>query len=98
MKWNCDAWREKSIKRIEAKAEKMIQWHPYFAIWPVKIGYGDCRWFEVVYRRYQDTYRISYRGYSYRDYSRYNPKYMSKEDYTTFQKEQEDARKTMRNL
>jgi hypothetical protein len=44
MKWNCGpSWEEKH--------ETRQQWHPWFAWHPVRVGTGDCRWFEYVDRK-----------------------------------------------
>lgn len=41
-KWNA-AWLVKKT-RLEA-------WHPYFALWAIRIGPRDCRIFETIERR-----------------------------------------------
>jgi hypothetical protein len=44
MKWDCGpTWKEK-IAAWE-------QWHPHFAVWPVRVGSHDCRWLEWVERK-----------------------------------------------
>lgn len=44
MKWDCDA-------RYERKYTRLSDWHRWFAWYPVRIDYGDCRWLETVERR-----------------------------------------------
>ena len=36
---------------IAEKTEKYKEWHDYFAILPVRVGYRDCRWLEIVRRK-----------------------------------------------
>lgn len=39
MKFNCDKWKCK------------LEWHRWFAWYPVKIAENDCRWLEYVERK-----------------------------------------------
>lgn len=55
MKFDCGLTAaEKAAKlRREAheRANKLMQWHDYFAWWPIRMGSRDCRWLETVERR-----------------------------------------------
>lgn len=44
MKFDCG---ESATERFE----RLSQWHPWFAWFPVKVGSRDCRWLETVQRR-----------------------------------------------
>lgn len=56
MKFNCGLTpAEKSFLRYEAeqkRIEYMINWHDWFAWYPVRVGSRDCRWLETVQRKY----------------------------------------------
>lgn len=44
MKINCgESW--------ETKARRMLDWHPYFAWYPIRVGENDCRWLETIQRK-----------------------------------------------
>ena len=45
MKINCGLTR---LERWDAEDS----WHPWFAWRPVRVGSRDCRWLEVIERRY----------------------------------------------
>ncbi len=51
MKWNCDFYADWKAKRAFENYAKSDQWLPHFALIPVKIAHGDCRWLETVERR-----------------------------------------------
>lgn len=52
MKLNCGLPRHlRQQAKVEAKKEKLEQWHDWFAWYPVRIGSEDCRWLETVGRR-----------------------------------------------
>lgn len=36
---------------LKEYSEWASKWHPWFAWYPVRVGPGDCRWLETVYRR-----------------------------------------------
>ncbi len=61
MRFNCGpTWAEQ-----EAISK---DWHPFFAIWPRRVGSNDCRSFEWIERRkvYKSERRPPpYAGYSY---------------------------------
>ena len=48
MKINCGPTRTQA--RI-AKRERLSNWHPFFAIWPRRVWWNDCRWMEAIERR-----------------------------------------------
>ena len=44
MKFDCGpTWAE--------KRERLKNWHPFFAIWPRRVGSRDCRCFEWIERK-----------------------------------------------
>ena len=53
-------------KRLKKAAKK--KWHSYFAWYPIKVGFEDCRWLETIERRSVHVFRdmyfmgIPYRG------------------------------------
>lgn len=52
------------------------EWHPFFTIWPRRVGSNDCRAFEWVERRkvYKAIPRMTlYTGYSYEWFYRARP-------------------------
>ncbi len=49
MKFRCD---QKKINRAE-RLENRKKWHLWFALYPCKVGFNDCRWMEYVWRRDQ---------------------------------------------
>lgn len=59
MKFDCGPSRAEKRKaraiiragKIKAKYERLRNWHPHFALFPVRIAKGDCRWLETVERR-----------------------------------------------
>ena len=53
MKYDCDSRR----LRREAKEAAKLEWHPFFAVLPVKVGPHDCRFLEKVERRYVSNRR-----------------------------------------
>lgn len=59
MKINCGPSPATKRARAEVVArgekERLLAWHAHFAWWPVRVGEGDCRWLEVVERKFQDV-------------------------------------------
>lgn len=58
MKLNCGPTQQEKqhahdLKRWEER-NRLEQWHRHFALFPVRIGSGECRWLEVVERRGTD--------------------------------------------
>jgi len=57
-------WIENMREAKKVRYERMINWHPYFAILPVWVGEHDCRWMEWIERRceyvgaYDGTHRF----------------------------------------
>lgn len=68
MKFNCGlSPKEKDAarwERVQAKVDRLSEWHRTFAWFPVRVGSGDCRWLEFVERRYVglDTMRSPFIG------------------------------------
>lgn len=45
MKFNC------GLTQLE-KMYSQMEWHDYFAWFPIRVGKNDCRWLETVEHRY----------------------------------------------
>lgn len=59
MKFNCGpTWQEKKLAKME--------WHPYFAWLPKRVGHRDCRWLETIERRGVYTSVMGSWSWSYR--------------------------------
>lgn len=44
MKINCGPTPAQKFKALQ-------EWHPFFALWPRRVGPNDCRWLEAIERR-----------------------------------------------
>lgn len=55
MKFNCGPTR---LEKRRARHKYLTSWHPFFAIWPRRVGKDDCRMLEIIYRigRYETSY------------------------------------------
>lgn len=59
-------WLENMQETARVRHERMINWHPHFALLPTWVGDTDCRWLEWIERRceyvggYDGTYRFDY--------------------------------------
>lgn len=65
MKFDCDSRRLRREAKAAAKKAARLEWHPFFAILPVKVGPRDCRFLETVEERYVPMewgHRIEYRA------------------------------------
>lgn len=70
MKFNCGLSRaekrkiryDKRVEELLAGASALKQWHDHFAWWPVRIDTNDCRWLEVVERKYEEVDVYDYGG------------------------------------
>jgi len=80
MKLNCGRTaRERLIERLDRKSIRSFElskWHKWFAWYPIRIGYRDCRWLEYIERKaniinsfnythsvyYTEIYSFSYRA------------------------------------
>jgi len=64
MRFNCDKFSDWRYKKYLASQE----WHRWFAWYPVRLGYHDCRWFEWVERRWfkNDCWDHDYWAWEYR--------------------------------
>ena len=51
MKYDCDSRRLRREAKEQARKAAKLEWHPFFAVLPVKIGPHDCRFLEWVERR-----------------------------------------------
>jgi hypothetical protein len=63
MKFNCGLTKEEK-ERAKMRAEiaahdRLLKWHDYFALCPIQVASGDCRWLETVERK------GDWRGYLY---------------------------------
>ena len=56
MKFDCDSRRLRREAKEQARKAAKLEWHPFFAVLPVKIGPHDCRCLEWVERRYVPFY------------------------------------------
>lgn len=48
MKINCGPTPE---ERQAARLNAAQNWHPFFCLWPRRVGLGDCRWLETIERK-----------------------------------------------
>ena len=48
MKINCGPTPE---ERNKARHEYLTNWHPFFCLWPRRLGPNDCRWLETIQRK-----------------------------------------------
>lgn len=57
MKFACGLTKEEKIKIARSKhhawLRSRIEWHRFFAWYPIQIASNDCRWFEFVERKYE---------------------------------------------
>lgn len=44
MRWDCGP---SPAERFAA----LLEWHPFFALWPRRVGSHDCRWLEWIERK-----------------------------------------------
>lgn len=44
MRINCGPTPKERVKKLK-------QWHPFFALWPRRVGPNDCRWLETIERK-----------------------------------------------
>ena len=51
--------------KTQAEKDAKFQWHQWFAWKPVSVGEGDCRWLEVVERKYFAHTGFEYDGGGY---------------------------------
>lgn len=51
MKFDCDSRRIRREEKTAAREAALLEWHRVFAIFPVRIATGDCRFLELVERR-----------------------------------------------
>ena len=52
MKFDCDSRRLRREEKEQARKAARLDWHPFFAVLPVKVGLRDCRIMEKVERRF----------------------------------------------
>lgn len=48
MKFNCGPTPE---QKEADRLHRLTNWHPFFVMWPRRLGEGDCRWLETIERR-----------------------------------------------
>jgi hypothetical protein len=58
MKFDCDSRRLRREAKREAEKAARLEWHPFFAILPVKVGPHDCRFLETVEERYVPVTKV----------------------------------------
>jgi hypothetical protein len=63
MKFNCGPTEEErradKLRRWFTERDRMKNWRPWFAWYPVRVASHDCRWLETVeYRATGDTYTV----------------------------------------
>jgi hypothetical protein len=56
MKWDCGPTPQE-------RAERMRNWHVWFAWYPVRVGPHDCRWLENVERTVEWCYDCRFVNY-----------------------------------
>lgn len=72
MKFNC----LDHVVKAKQKAANLREWHNWFAWRPVRVGKNDCRWLEMLERRYPSAFTgILYPEKVYKD----SPEYRAKE-------------------
>lgn len=65
MKFKCGRTTAEKLAHVEY----LKNWHPWFAWFPITLGEGNCRWLEVVQRRFPDAHRSTYSGRVHRGYT-----------------------------
>lgn len=65
MQWDCG--RRKRLREGEARRElqRILEWHRVFLWKPTKIAYNDCRWLEVIERKWVVYDPLPLRRYGY---------------------------------
>lgn len=48
MRFNCGETEKEARRSVEPY---YCNWHDWFAWYPVRVGYKDCRWLEVIERK-----------------------------------------------
>jgi hypothetical protein len=51
MKFNCGETETEKINRLLKERQRLKEWHPFFPLWPRKVGSKDCRAFEWIERK-----------------------------------------------
>lgn len=51
MRFRCGRWRRLWYEFWKRRETNKEEWHKWFALYPVKVGFEDCRWLETVERR-----------------------------------------------
>lgn len=81
MKINCRTQEEspqaRYIRRKKEKAERLSNWHRFFAWYPVRINPHQCAWLEFVERKYKRACALQWTN-SHGD--RTNQWYVSKDE------------------
>lgn len=75
MRLNCglspETKRDLKKDREDKKFREAIQWHKWFAWYPVQIGDNDCRWLETVERRSEPKIGLSDKKYDFNNHHEY---------------------------
>lgn len=84
MKFNCGPSPETKRKRKEHAADvehlRLINWHPFFALRPRRIGENDCRWLEQIERKGTRVQRSQITMHGILNYWTYEWQYRAKQD------------------
>ena len=48
MKYDCDSRRLRREAKAAERLARMKDWHPFFALFPIRVAPHDCRWLETV--------------------------------------------------
>lgn len=69
MKFKCGKNEQEFLAHInKMKASDKMKWKPWFAWYPVEMKKGDCRWLEIIERRYAHYSSIcGFYGREYRE-------------------------------
>ena len=63
---------QSSRKKLAAKRESLSAWHPWFAWYPVDVGFNDWRWLENVGRRFYNPHKNVIPYWLYMSLDHYN--------------------------
>ena len=58
MRFSCGVDRKTRAEKQSAKVAELRVWHRVFALVPRSVGPRDCRWLEVIERRYPAARKI----------------------------------------
>jgi hypothetical protein len=70
MKVNCGPSKAARERRHKEREQALREWHPFFPLWPRRVGENDCRLLEWIERR-KVTFTVTewdYGPYEYEDW------------------------------